>query len=73
MVNFIQQFWYLNNTACEKTPRLKFAKEFVCQVLLYVNERLSPVDWQNAKMKAQIKQAQKLVQVDALEMLYNTL
>ena len=48
MVNFIQQFWYLNNTACEKTPRLKFAKEFVCQVLLYVNEHFSPVALQHA-------------------------
>ena len=55
MVNFIQQFWYLNNTACEKTPRLKFAKEFVCHVLLYVNEHLSHVALQRAEMKAQIK------------------
>ena len=49
MVNFIQQFWYLNNSACEKkTPRLKLAKEFVCQVSLYVNEHLSSVALQHA-------------------------
>ena len=48
MINSNQQFWCLNNTPCEKTPRLKVAKKFVCPVLLYVNEHLSPMEMKNA-------------------------